>query len=221
MPDAVPPTSLSDQCRETREAAMQQLPDEDKQIMQAASGRLMDSIFGEHALRTNDECIDFTLPECRGGEVNLQSRLEQGPVVLSFYRGSWCPFCNLEMRALLEAFPEIQTLGGRVIALSPEMPDQNQFDLSEIPDGFDILFDEHNRVAREYGLVMQVFDSLHPLYLKWGYDIPQRNGNGSWELPIPATYVIDREGVIRAHYVDKNYTTRMEPAEIISSLKSL
>ncbi|OOZ36990.1 peroxiredoxin-like family protein [Solemya velesiana gill symbiont] len=213
--------SLADQCREYREASMSKLPDDTLRVVQDASRRLMDSDYGSQALRSGDNSIDFTLPECRGGEVNLKEQLARGPVVLSFYRGSWCPYCNLEIRALGQALPEITAAGARLIEISPERPEHNQFDPTELGEGFDLLADLGNGVARKYGLIIAVFESLRPLYKTWGFDIPEHNGDDSWELPIPATYVIARDGTIKAHYVDKNYTARMESDDTVTALKEM
>ncbi|MES9934663.1 MAG: peroxiredoxin-like family protein [Candidatus Sedimenticola sp. PURPLELP] len=213
--------SLAEQCREFREASMRKVPGETLQILQDASRRLMDSDFGNLALHSGNSAIDFTLPESRGGMVNLHERLSRGPVVLSFYRGSWCPYCNLEMRALIQALPKIEATGARLIAVSPELPNHIEFDPAELGTGIDLLSDKGNEVSRQYGLVMEVFESLRPLYREWGYDIPLHNGDESWELPIPASYVIGRDGIIKAHYVDKNYTARMEPDDIIAELKEI
>ena len=213
--------TLAERCREQREAGLRRLGDREKQILQAASNRVMESDFGEQALRSGEQAIDFTLPESRGDTVHLQTRIDQGPVVLSFYRGSWCPFCNLEIRALHEALPEIRKASACLIAISPELPKNNQLDTYFFEDGFEVASDPGNSVAGEYGLIMEVDESLRPLYLGWGLDIPRHNGDSSWKLPIPATYVIGRDGIIKAHYVDKNYTARMEPAEIITALDRL
>ncbi|MET0116192.1 MAG: peroxiredoxin-like family protein [Sedimenticola sp.] len=213
--------SLADLCREHREVSMQKLPAATQQVLQDASRRLMDSDYGVQALRSGDACVDFTLPDSHGRGVNLKQLLNIGPVVLSFYRGSWCPYCNLEIRALAGALPEITAAGARLVAVSPELPEHNRFDTGEIGPGLDLLCDRGNRIARQYGLLMEVYETLRPLYLEWGMDIPGHNGDDSWLLPIPATYVIGRDGIIKAHYVDKNYTARMEPADIIEALKQI
>jgi len=142
-------------------------------------------------------------------------------MVLSFYRGSWCPFCNLELNALQTMLPEIKACGARLVAISPELPDNSLSHAEKLGLEFDVLTDLGNRVAREYGLIMTIHETLRPLYLQWGLDVPAANGDESYELPVPATYVIDKNGTIRAAYIEKDYTKRMEPLAIMESLKQL
>ena len=166
--------------------------------------------------RPRNRAADFELPNVRGGRLSLHGALEEGPVVLSFYRGSWCPFCNLELNALQARLPDIRTAGGRLIAVSPEKPDASLSHAEKLNLEFDILADIGNRTARDYGLVMTVYESLRPLYLQWGIDLPAANGDTTYELPVPATYVIDSAGEIRAAY-----TKRMEPEAIVAALRAI
>jgi peroxiredoxin len=147
--------------------------------------------------------------------------LAQGPVVLSFYRGGWCPYCNLEFKALNDVLPEIHALGARLVGVCPELPDHSLSTAERHQLQFEVLSDIGNNIAREYGIVMQVPASMRPLYLQWGLDVPTVNGDETWELPIPATYVIDSDGRIATAYVNKDYTQRMEPEAIIEALKEL
>ena len=183
--------------------------------------KLMASNFGDNALNVGDTIPRFTLPNAKGEPVAIANVLKNGPLVISFYRGGWCPFCNLEFKALTDALPEIQRYGATLIGISPETPDVAQQTVSQHNLPFEVLSDVGNDVIRTFGLVNVVYEEMRPLYLEWGLDIPAHNGDDSWEIPIPATYVIDTQGVIRAAYVNKDYTQRMEPADIISSLKQL
>lgn len=183
--------------------------------------RLLSSKVAAQAKRSGDSAPDFGLPNAHGTQIRLSDLLSKGPVVLSFYRGGWCPFCNLEFRALSAILPEIQRLGATLVGVSPETPDHSLSTVRENDLQFEVLSDFGNRVAREYGLLMEVYEELRPLYQEWGLDIPGHNGDTSWGLPVPATYVIDRDGVIRAGLVDKDYTHRMEPVEILAALDNL
>jgi peroxiredoxin len=167
------------------------------------------------------QAVDFQLPNVKGGALSLRTALSEGPVVLSFYRGSWCPFCSLELNALQARLPEIIARGARLVAISPEKPDSSLSHTKKLQLEFDVLTDAGNHTARGYGLIMTVHEALRPLYLQWGVDLPTTNGDASYELPVPATYVIAANGEIRAAYVDKDYTKRMEPDAIIAALDAL
>lgn len=213
--------TLSEQTRQTLDAFIANLPEEQQQIVGKAFEVLMASDTAANAVKSGDQAPDFTLPSVRGGELTLGEALGNGPVVLSFYRGSWCPFCNLELNALQQRIDDIKACGARLIAVSPERPDSSLSHAEKLNLSFDVLSDLHNKIAKEYGLIMDVDETLRPLYLEWGLDLPAANQDDSWQLPVPATFVIDRDGTIRAAHVDKNYTARMEPDDIIEALRSL
>ena len=141
--------------------------------------------------------------------------------MLSFYRGGWCPFCNLELQAIQALLPEIKALGANLVGISPETPDNSMTTVEKHQLQFDVLSDVGNKTARDYGLIFTVYEEMRPLYLKWGLDIPTSNGDDSWELPIPATYIIDSNCVARVAHVDKDYTKRMEPDQILTALRSI
>ena len=213
--------TLSEQTARVRDEFIAAQPDEDKGIIGAAMEKLMASQFGSNALKVGDAIPHFTLSNAGGKPVAIASYLENGPVVLSFYRGGWCPFCNLEFKALSDALPEINGLGASLVGISPETPSVAQETVSKHDIPFEVLSDVGNEVVKQFGLLTVVYEEMRPLYLKWGLDLPAHNGDDSWEIPIPATYVVDKQGVIRAAYVNKDYTQRMEPADIISALKKL
>lgn len=192
-----------------------------QQVIMNANKELMSSSFGEQALKVGDKAIDFVLPNARGGQTSLAELTRTGPLVLSFYRGGWCPFCNLEFKALHQILPEINSMGARLVGISPEMPDHSMSTIERHQLQFEVLSDIGNQLAWQYGLVMQVHPDLHEYYLKWGFNLPELNGDNSFVLPIPATYVIDTEGTIQAAYVNKDYTQRMDPDAIIQALKAI
>jgi peroxiredoxin len=161
------------------------------------------------------------LPDVRGGQGQLADFLAHGPVVLSFYRGGWCPFCNLEFKALADILPAINAAGATLVGISPERPEVGQQTVADHGLEFEVLSDVGNLVIRDYGLLMRVDEQMRPHYRQWGIDLFAANGDESYELPVPATYVIDRDGVIRAAHVDRDYTSRMEPADILAALDSI
>lgn len=213
--------TLAEQTQETVEAFIGGLPEDVQKVVGGAFERLLNSNITEHAKGIGDVAPEFCLPNVRGGDTALSRLLENGPVVLSFYRGGWCPFCNLEFKALHDKLHEMQALNATLVGISPETQAVSQQTVQDHQLEFEVLSDVGNRVAREYGLVMVVDEEIRPYYEQWGIDIPSANGDETFELPVPATYVIDQAGVIRAAHVDKDYTRRMEPADIVAALKAL
>jgi peroxiredoxin len=214
-------SSLAQQTQQTLDDFLAALPDDQQRVVAAAFRELLASNVASDACSVGDRAPGFKLPNVRGGAIDISDALSEGPVVLSFYRGSWCPFCNLELNALQRHLPDIRGCGARLIAVSPEKPDSSLSHAEKLSLEFDVLSDLGNRTASDYGLIMTVAETLRPLYLQWSIDLPAANGDESHQLPVPATYVIDSAGVIRAAYVEKDYTKRMEPAEIVRALKSL
>jgi len=214
-------SSLADRIGETVESFMSALPEDDALIVGGSFEKLYASQVAENAIAAGDIAPDFTLPNITGYPVTLYEALNSGPVVLSFYRGGWCPFCNLELHALQSRLSEIRALGANLIGISPETPDKAQAAIDKHQLEFEVLSDIGNKTARQYGLLFTVYEEMRPLYLKWGLDVPASNGDDSWELPVPATYVIDTDRVVRAAHVDKDYIRRMEPELIMETLQEL
>jgi len=153
--------------------------------------------------------------------VRLADLLERGPVVLTFYRGAWCPYCNLTLRAYQAALPAITALGATLVAVSPQTPDNSLTTVEKKELTFPVLSDAANVVARQYGLVVSLSEDVRPLYTAIGSALPAYNGDQSWELPMAGTFVIARDGTARLAFVDPDYTHRLEPAEIVAALRDL
>ena len=213
--------SLNEEIAATVSAFMATLTPEKTETVMSSFKRLAESHIAEDARTTGDIAPNFTLPNATGKPVVLYDLLNRGPVVLSFYRGGWCPFCSLELRALQAILPEIRARGAQLVCISPESPDHSISTLEKLALEFEVLSDAGNKVAGSYGLLMTVYEEMRPLYLEWGFDLPAVNGDDSWRLPVPATYVIDGNSVIRAAGVDRDYTRRMEPQDILAALKTL
>lgn len=173
------------------------------------------------AKTVDDSAPDFVLPNATGRSVELRELRDRGAVVVSFYRGQWCPYCNLELRALQAALPRIQAAGATLVAISPQTPDNSLSTVEKNELSFEVLSDVGNRVARDYGLVFTVPVELRPIYENLGIDLPAHNGDDHFELPIPATYVITPNGTIQYAYVEPDYTQRLDPEDIIAALESL
>lgn len=214
-------SSLSSQLRDFQNGFLEQAPQETVETMAKATSDLEKSGIVNTSLQVGANAPDFELPDPTGKRVKLSALLANGPVVLNFYRGEWCPYCNLEIRALQQLLPEFQQLGAQVVAISPELPDSSLTMQEKHELSFPVLSDVGNRVARDYGLVFALDVSLRPLYKGFGIDIPAHNGDDSYELPVPATYVVDSTGQVRYAYAEADYTLRAEPAEVLAAVKAL
>ncbi len=177
---------------------------------------------GANALNLDQNAPRFELPNQHGEQVLLDELLAKGPVVITFYRGSWCPYCNLQLKALQSRLPEIHALGAQLVAISPQAPDGSMSENDIRNMDFVVLSDQNADVAASYGVAWQV-----PAFLldhmreDRGLDLESlNNGNGSI-LPIPATFVLDSQGKVTWRYVDVDYRTRSEPQDIINALKAL
>ncbi|OIP68423.1 MAG: alkyl hydroperoxide reductase [Oscillatoriales cyanobacterium CG2_30_44_21] len=213
--------SLTEDLASFSAQSSERIPPEVKAVMQQAAGELATSGIVNHSLRIGDKIPDVILPNVIGETVSIQNLLKYGSVVISFYRGGWCPYCNLELRALQQALPEIQAQGAILVAISPQTPDNSLSTVEKTKLSFEVLSDVGNYVAREFGLVFTVPENLRPIYANFGIDLPASNGDQTFELPIPATYIINTDGTITYAFVDTDYTQRLDPEKIITVLKDL
>ncbi|WP_172387657.1 peroxiredoxin-like family protein [Streptomyces sp. MNP-20] len=163
----------------------------------------------------------FTLKSATGTEVSLAALLAQGPVVLTFYRGAWCPFCNLALRALQEHHDAVTARGARLVAVSPQIPDESLTLTEKQGLAFDVLSDLGSDVAKSYGIAFDLGEELGALYDGLGFELQRVNGGHGRTLPLPATYVIDSAGVVRWAFVATDYALRAEPADVLAALDVL
>jgi peroxiredoxin len=191
-------------------------------VMDRATEELIRSGVRSTAAREGDRIGDFILMDAHGAPVRLQQLLTAGPVVISFYRGGWCPYCNIELRGLQRVLPEIQRLGGSLVAISPQLPDNSLSTEEKNGLVFSVLSDVGNTVARRFGIVFTLPDDLLETYNQFQHGLGKMNGDtGATDLPIPATFVLDRSGVIQLAYVDEDYTRRLDPELILDKLRQL
>lgn len=163
---------------------------------------------------------EFSLPSATGEIVELRQLLKDGPVVLTFYRGGWCPYCNIQLRAYQGILKDLAELDARLVAISPETPD-NSLDTQQREQlEFHVLSDSGNEVARQYGLVYPVSDDVNSMFKRWDIDLEKHNGVSGGEIPAPATYIIDETGRIIFGQPDVDYRTRVEPQDILDALRS-
>lgn len=213
--------SLTEKLAAMRAGAKERLEPEVFQTMRAATQGLKDSGIEDRSLKPGYRAPAFALPNARGETVASADQLKNGPLVVSFYRGGWCPYCNAELRALQDKLPEITNLGASLIAVSPETPDKSLSTAEKNELSFEVLSDKGNQVARAFGLEFALPEALRPVYEKLGIDLNAANGDDTFELPVPATFVIDSDGVVRHAFVDADYTQRLDPVEVVTALREI
>ncbi|MEH6446254.1 MAG: peroxiredoxin-like family protein [Oceanospirillaceae bacterium] len=204
-----------------REAASTGLPTETHAAMMKATKDLQNSKMIDNAPKVGDKLAVFNLPNQTGEQRQLTTLLESGPVVITFYRGGWCPYCNFELQAYQDVLSDIQNTGATLIAITPELPDASLSTTEKNKLGFEVLSDEGSLYARQLGLVFTLPDEIKPIYEGFGINLEQHNGEGQFDLPLAATFVVNQEGIIHSAFVDVDYTQRREPSEIVTELQSL
>jgi peroxiredoxin len=214
-------TSLKDTIAEFMTTMAKHAPPEVIATLGTEMKKLADSGIAARSLQVGTKAPDFSLPDAKGKVVTLFNLLARGPAVVTFYRGGWCPFCDLQLRAYQGALSQIHDLGAELVAVSPQTPDYALSDIEKKQLTFPVLTDTHNQVARTYGLVYALSDALKALQTGFGNPIPKFNGDDSWELPMPGTFVLDRNGVVRLSHVDPDYMKRLEPAAILDALRAV
>lgn len=158
------------------------------------------------------------LTDALGRPFDLAGLVARQPVILTFYRGGWCPYCNQELRAYQARLPEIRARGAALVAISPETPDSALGTAEKNSLDFTVLSDVGSHFAAALGIRFKLSEALRPLYAAAGHALPDRNGEGSWALPMPATFVVGRGGVIAAAFVEPDYRRRLDPRDAIAAL---
>jgi len=171
------------------------------------------------ALRVGDTAPDFLLPDVHGRLRSSQRLRGEGPLVVSFYRGGWCLFCNAELRALQATKAEFESLNTNVVVLSPETRDLPRRLKRQLKLDLTMLADVDHGVATSYGVLFRVPEEAKAHYAGLGYDFGHRHGSNEWMLPIPATFVIDQAGVVRSAFVEPDFTIRQDPSDILSTIR--
>ena len=213
--------NLQAQLQKMKEEFSGQIPEDVSHIMQSATETLIQSGIAQTCLKEGDKMPVFSLPNANNEIVSSDKLLKEGPLVINFYRGGWCPYCSLELKAFQDILPEITKLGAQLVAISPNLPDKSLSSIQKDVLSFQVLSDLQNKVARQFGLVYTLDAKLQPLYKQTGIDLPEFNGDESYELPLPATYVVDSDGIIKLAFADVDYTKRLEPDKVIDMLNEL
>ena len=159
-----------------------------------------------------------TVRDATGGAVTIPDLARLQPLVVTFYRGGWCPYCNLELRAYQLLLPAIEKKGAKLVAISPETPDDSLSTAEKNALAFTVLSDVGSDLADALGIRFTLSDDARAYFVERGIDLPRRNGDGRWLLPIPATYVVAQGGSIARAWVDPDYRKRTDPADVVAAL---
>jgi len=211
--------SLEDRMRALQESLG--MPEEDREVIGAAMADVTASGVAP-GLAVGATAPDVALPDTTGRTVSLSQAAGGGALVVSFYRGGWCPYCSLELQALDERRADFAAHGAALVAISPERPDHTVALVEREHLGFPVLVDAHQEAGRAFEVVFTAPASVKDLYVgKWGFDLSRQMADGSWDLPIPATFVLDADLVVRAAWVDSNYMRRTDPDDILAAVQAL
>jgi peroxiredoxin len=211
--------SLREIFAERKELIAKYVPAETQAVHARAVAKLEEQNLAANILPVGATAPQFELPDHDGKIVSSSRLLSKGRLVLCFIRGRWCPFCVGQMEAMNLALPQIEQAGAMLIAISPQTVKQSFFMHDQHKLRFPLLSDAGNNIARKFGLTYRVLEEQQALYQRTFVNLPFVNGDASWELPIPATYVIDRDGTVLFVSANEDYTERSEPSDIVDILK--
>jgi len=223
---------LNQQIRETIQNYRERLPAELSALIEQGAGEISALDIIEHARKAGDRAPDFTLNNQAFESRSLNDYLANGPLVITFYRGAWCPYCNLQLKEYDDHLAEITAAGAALVAITPEKPGAldvlassgapaELVDLAVGQVAFDVLHDPGNAVAKSWGVVFKLPQSHRQLMTSLGVDIEALNGDDSWTFPDPATYVIKPTGEIAWAFVPNNYRKRAEIEQVLTALKGI
>jgi peroxiredoxin len=204
-----------------RQEQDQSLPESARNILRRSVQRVTESGLADSALGVGDRFPQFSLPNAGGDAISTEELLAQGPLVVCFFRGHWCPYCDLELRAYQALLPEILKRGASLVAISPQLPEESLHAAVKAKLGFEMLSDNGNSLASHLGLVHELEPRMKDLYRSLGYDLERINGNMRWTLPLPATYVVGPDGIVAEAFVQADYSVRLEPVQVLAILEKL
>lgn len=165
-----------------------------------------------NAIQVGDSFPSFSLPNQVGEQVAMAELLTKGPLLITFYRGEWCPFCNLALHAMQKHLSEFQSKGVTLVAISPELPNQSLSTVEKHALQFPVLSDAHNELAKQLGILFAHPDTLRPVFKQFGHDLETRNGDDSFEVPLPASFLVGKNGIVVNSFINPDWTKRLEPS---------
>jgi peroxiredoxin len=213
--------SMEDELEEQRRRAYAQRSPEERKVRADAVIEVADAKTAVQAVGVGEALPEFRLPSIAGTAVDSRALLARGPLAISFYRGGWCPYCNIELRALQGRLTEIEALGASLVAISPELPDRAAMTAGSNALTFPVLVDRDNQVARLFRLTHQIAPEVVRYQLGNGNDVAAYNGADVAEVPLPATYVASTDGIVQYAFVDADYTRRADPDILLGALRDL
>jgi peroxiredoxin len=217
----LPLASLAEQLAEFKAGFKQRVAPARVAMMETATADLRATGIEGRALAVGQLAPALTLPDAMGRPQALADLWQQGPLVIVFYRGGWCPYCNLELRAWQQSLDGLRERGATLVAISPQTPDNSLSTAEKNALSFPVLSDSALQAATAFGVGFTLPPKLVELYASVGNDLPTLNGNGQWVLPVPATFVVGRDGRVAYAHVEADYRERAEPADVLSIIASL
>lgn len=221
MSTLIAPVSIQPELAATAQHLAAVLPAAASQTIDAGIAAVQAAGLARHSLQAGQRAPNFTLPDAAGQPVSLAALLAAGPVVLVFYRGNWCPYCNVQLRAYNQALASFEALNATLVAVSPQTPDLTSLTVEEKELRFPVLSDLGNAVAKQYGLAFQVGEAVYHTLHGVGIDLAVFNGDDSGELPLTGTFVIARDGTVAWAATDANFKLRPDPAVLLDVLANL
>lgn len=212
--------SLNTLLQKTLEASNAQFPAQAQQVIASAMDEMRHMGLERTARGAGDYIPAAILKDASGKDVSLASFNENGPLIITFYRGGWCPYCNLELKAYQDLLGQITGLGGHLVAITPERPEHALTTIEKNALAFPVLTDTANAFAKAMGIAFELPAGLQSLFSQFGMNIPDLNDDTGWALPVPATFVVDSTDKIVLAHVDVDYTKRLEPSDAIAALQS-
>jgi peroxiredoxin len=213
--------SLQEKLDAVKADAIENTPERLRVIIDNALWSLIASGQAARAMKAGERAPAFLLPDTFGRIVRSEDLLRRGPLVLTFYRGSWCPYCNLDLQALEAAYADIRTIGGLLVTVSQQTPTSSQIARKTNGVTFPMLSDKAGTLANAFGIRSILPADLQSVFKELSIDLPALNGETSWTLPMPARYVIGRDGIIAYAEINPDHTQRPEPSELLPTLRRL
>ncbi|MEE4378592.1 MAG: peroxiredoxin-like family protein [Candidatus Competibacteraceae bacterium] len=213
--------TLTEQLDALSASHKKETPADRQAIMDAAEQSLRESGLGNNAPRVGDQLPDGEFVTAKGETTSLYEAIGNRKAIVTFYRGGWCPYCNLQLHAYQEHLPEMEAAGATLVAITPETPDNSLSTSEKHGLKFSVLSDGNNNYARQINIVFALNEQLKPIYQAYGVDLEQNQANDAWELPLAATFIIDADRTVRYAFVDVDYKKRADPEELLRELQQL
>ncbi|CAK7221668.1 hypothetical protein SEUCBS140593_004643 [Sporothrix eucalyptigena] len=212
---------INEELSATLAAFQKNAPEVAKTPINAARANIISTFDGSATISVGQPLPEFNLTDALGQKVSSKDLLSTGPLLIAFYRGSWCPFCNISLRYFQTHLEEFTALGVTLVAISPELPDTSLTTSDKLNLKFPVLSDVGNAFAHKLGIVWKQPDTLRPVFEKFGHNLSVRTGNDDFEVPVPTTLLVDGSGIVRNTFIEPDYTKRLDPEVAIEWVKAL